>query len=717
MKIVFRADASRWIGSGHVRRCVTLGKELLRRGAEVHLLCRSMPGDQSAYAQEHGLVVHRLAAVDRPRSPERNVVAAHEHWLGVTADEDRRETEEVIQRLRAGSMIDWLVVDHYGLDAHWERAMRPHVNRVMGIDDLADRRHAVDLLLDQNEWADSDSRYGGLVDPDAIQLLGPRYSLVGPEYAEIHPRLPVRATPVRHVLIFFDVTDERNVTGMALEAVRRAGQGRLFVDVVLGQDHPHRDAIRAQAKDAQDARVHEEMLSLAGLMTTADLAIGAGGSTSWERCAVGLPAVVVTMAENQEGMARAFAARGLGWLVGSADQVGTEDLEAVIRQVLAGEDLSEVSRRGRELVDGRGAARVAAALTVSSTTLLRGRQATLADAPLWERCVIPLTSGDASDGSHPKGPSGYGQLPGFEVCQREVTRCRQSLLETAEGVLVAAVRLRDDGGDWTMNCTLEPSFAPSELAKSVVAAGLADLPRLGRFPGSAAPSPAVYVRADWRVSSGRRIAVCSDGGSWLNPYIPHLLADWVVQGHDVCWSHDAALLSEGDVCFYLSYGRIVSRDIRERFRDNLVVHESDLPKGRGWSPLTWQVLDGQEEMAVTLLEAAEAVDAGDIYLQSYMRFEGHELIHEMRESQAAETFLLCRRFIEDPDGVRDSAVPQRGKPTFYPRRRPTDSALDPLRPIAEQFRLLRVVDNERYPAWFELGGHRYRLRIDRYDPS
>lgn len=206
--------------------------------------------------------------------------------------------------------------------------------------------------------------------------------------------------------------------------------------------------------------------------------------------------------------------------------------------------------------------------------------------------------------------------------------------------------------------------------------------------------------------------------------------DWEVQGHRVHWAHDAACPEDitppidenrqpipdrpnllADFCFCLSYGRIVSTATRARFRHTLVVHESDLPRGKGWSPLTWQILEGQQRIPVTLFEAAEQVDSGAIYSQRWLDFQGHELVDELRAEQAEATFNLCRWFVDEYPASAEQARPQSGQQTFYPRRRPEDSRLDPKQTIAEQFNLLRVVDNERYPAFFDYHGERYRIRV------
>ncbi|USR93177.1 hypothetical protein NEA10_13805 [Phormidium yuhuli AB48] len=167
----------------------------------------------------------------------------------------------------------------------------------------------------------------------------------------------------------------------------------------------------------------------------------------------------------------------------------------------------------------------------------------------------------------------------------------------------------------------------------------------------------------------------------------------------------------GDLCFYLSCGQLVPASVRQRFQHNLVVHESDLPQGKGWSPLTWQILEGRNSIPVTMLEAVERVDSGDIYLQEWLEFQGGELIDELRQAQGEATLRLCRRFVADYPKILRQAQPQRSEESFYPRRRPRDSQLDVQGSLAEQFSLLRVVDNERYPAFIDYNGRRYVLKV------
>jgi methionyl-tRNA formyltransferase len=195
------------------------------------------------------------------------------------------------------------------------------------------------------------------------------------------------------------------------------------------------------------------------------------------------------------------------------------------------------------------------------------------------------------------------------------------------------------------------------------------------------------------------IAVCSDRTSWINPSITSLLIEWLADGYQCIWTHDADQLEHADICFYLSYSKRVDQETRAKFKNNLVVHESDLPQGKGWSPLSWQILEGKNKIPVTLIEADERVDSGVIYAQEWIGFEGHELVDDLRAAQAAMTRQLCRWFVDAyPDNLAQAKV-QGGIESFYLRRRPKDSQLDPNKTIKEQFNLLRISDNERYPAF------------------
>ncbi len=186
-------------------------------------------------------------------------------------------------------------------------------------------------------------------------------------------------------------------------------------------------------------------------------------------------------------------------------------------------------------------------------------------------------------------------------------------------------------------------------------------------------------------------------------------------GFRCTWVHNANELIVGGVCFYLSYGKIVGEEVLAKFKHNLVVHESDLPKGKGWSPLTWQILEGKNTIPVTLFEADVKVDSGVIYAQEWLEFDGTELIDELRQAQAEATIRLCREFVANYPQSTTLGKQQIGEETFYRRRTPKDSELDLNKTLAEQINLLRVVDNTNYPAYFVYKDTVYYLQVCKRD--
>jgi methionyl-tRNA formyltransferase len=201
--------------------------------------------------------------------------------------------------------------------------------------------------------------------------------------------------------------------------------------------------------------------------------------------------------------------------------------------------------------------------------------------------------------------------------------------------------------------------------------------------------------------------LCDNPHSWMVPYAENMKTVLLNMGHDVRLIFIQEEIKVGDILVLLSCENVF-RNLSLN-KHNLVIHESALPEGKGWSPLTWQVLKGENKVAVTLFEATERVDDGPIYGQIFIEMNGSELIDELREKQAIASMQLLLTFLKAYPAVM--SIPQSGESSYYPRRRAEDSKLDEKKTIAEQFNLLRVCDNDRYPAFFEINGEKYILKI------
>ena len=314
MTIAFRTDASLEIGTGHVMRCLTLARAAREAGAACRFVTRALPGHMGDRIADEGFDVTLLPA---PGGAPPGGPPVHAHWAGVPWAEDAGETRAALAPAPPG----WLVVDHYAFDARWQRAACPAGTRLMVIDDLADRPHDGDLLLDQN-LGHAAADYDGLVPERCTRLIGPRYALLRPEFAEMRAAALARRARrqgLRRLLVTMGGVDRANATSVVLEALRGAPlPDDLRIIVVMGGQAPSLERVQALAAEMPRAtEVVVNVADMAARMAQADLAIGAGGGTTWERCALGLPSIIVETADNQAGIAGALAGAGAGLAPGA----------------------------------------------------------------------------------------------------------------------------------------------------------------------------------------------------------------------------------------------------------------------------------------------------------------------------------------------------------------------------------------------------------------
>ena len=309
MNIAIRVDASSQIGTGHFMRTLTLAKELSKRGAKVRFVSRHLPEYLQDMLSEK---VYEFRILDRPINETMQDELAHSKWLGTTQHEDAQDTTQAL----SDRIWDWLVIDNYALDARWESVLRKSAKRLLVIDDLADRMHDCDILLDQNYYADKETRYTGKVPVTCQLLLGPHYALLREEFSQWRQQVKPRTGSVKRILVFFGGVDADNFTGLTIDALARLGISGLHIDVVIGAQHPYREKIESACIEYMFS-CYVQTDRMAELMATADLAIGAGGSATWERCCLGLPSLVVSLADNQTDIVKGLDLLGAGQYIES----------------------------------------------------------------------------------------------------------------------------------------------------------------------------------------------------------------------------------------------------------------------------------------------------------------------------------------------------------------------------------------------------------------
>lgn len=361
--VVFRADSSIDIGTGHVMRCLTLAEQLRQQGARCLFVSREHAGNLLSLVHERGFEAARLPVQDVAEIEVRSDEGQPEHarWLGASWQIDARETLAAI----AGLTVDWLVVDHYALDHRWESELKTACHKLMVIDDLVDRRHDCDFFLNQN-LGRRDADHSALVPKGTKVLLGPDYALLRPEFSELRESAVRRrdTAPMRRILVSMGGIDKGNATAQVLATLRSAEMpADCQVTIVMGKDAPWLEEIHGMATSMPfPTVVISGVANMARLMAESDLAIGAAGGTALERCCMGLPSIIIVMAENQRHGAREMARTDSALVIESAGDI-SEELPHAIATMVDDAYRMQMSLRCRRVTDGNGCERVVAAMS------------------------------------------------------------------------------------------------------------------------------------------------------------------------------------------------------------------------------------------------------------------------------------------------------------------------------------------------------------------
>jgi UDP-2,4-diacetamido-2,4,6-trideoxy-beta-L-altropyranose hydrolase len=358
-RIVFRTDASLSIGTGHVMRCLSLADALQKRGAVCHFICRSHPGHLIDHILACG---HTVTALPQTEMGFTETTPVHAFWLGTDWRNDARETRAVLQ----GQRTDWLVIDHYALDARWESEVRPACERLLVIDDLADRPHDCDLLLDQN-LGRAVQDYAAWVPASCKVLAGPQHALLRTDFSDWRDRIQARraTAQLQRLLITLGGVDKDNATSQVLKVLCDCALPEdCKITVVMGPKAPWLADVRLHAaKMPWPTDVRVDVRNMAQLMAESDLCIGAAGSTNWERCCMGLPCLLLVLADNQQSSAKALAqARAVQVVAFSSIAVS---LPAHIKALASGNSLAQMSAAAFAITDGLGAPQLAQQMLAS----------------------------------------------------------------------------------------------------------------------------------------------------------------------------------------------------------------------------------------------------------------------------------------------------------------------------------------------------------------
>lgn len=349
MKVAFRVDSSLEIGSGHLMRCLTLARSLSEKGTGIFFICRDLDGNISRLVEDAGF---NLCLLDNKKEVLCPNSIGYEKWLGTHWSIDSHDTQEALKQT---GVVDWIIVDHYALDKNWETQLREYAKGIFIIDDLANRPHDCNILLDQNFYSDPDNRYIGLVYTNTKLLLGPSFALLRKEFKMQRELLRERDGSIKNIMVFFGLNDNTNETQKTLQALLSAKTEGIEMNIILGTNNPNKDKIEQISNGHSNIKCLSKVTNMSELMSKADLFIGAGGTTTFERCCLGLPSLVITVAENQVKAIKDMHEAGFLHYLGYTAKVSEQHILDTINHLLNNADqLKKYSEKASSLVDGSG---------------------------------------------------------------------------------------------------------------------------------------------------------------------------------------------------------------------------------------------------------------------------------------------------------------------------------------------------------------------------
>lgn len=348
MNVAIRVDASCIMGTGHVMRCLVLAKKLLQRGHDVCMISRPLEGNLIAYCQSQHISVKILPCIEEGLlKKNKNTYAS---WLGVSQETDAAQS---VAALRSFSP-DWLVFDHYALDKTWQHIMQVLNVKILAIDDLAERQHACDILLDTNPWENKNVRYINRIPSHALSLLGPKYALLRDMFAQLKQHPPLKKH--NQLLVFFSGADPTGENLKLLKACQTFSTLPFEIKMVFGMANPMKTELLA-ASFPDFLTCVERLPDFEKELSASRYAFGSAGVSAIERSCLNIPATLVCIAQNQRLMAEQLAASGQCRYLGEAENTHTQTyIDELTWLCEHWETLPEMPKNSD--IDGHGADRV-----------------------------------------------------------------------------------------------------------------------------------------------------------------------------------------------------------------------------------------------------------------------------------------------------------------------------------------------------------------------
>lgn len=649
MKAIFRCDSGKLIGSGHLSRCILLAKFLERYGYNVEFISRNHKGNFNHIILNNNFKLNQLELKKINLHDKNN---SYKSWLGASVEEDVNDTIEIIKYANPSLLI----VDHYAVDEEWEKQVKKYTKKILVIDDLANRKHFCDILIDNNYLENFQERYDGLTNKKCIRLLGPSYTFINPSYFKFKKNNLNFKKNVQKILIYMGGGDVDNITIRLINYFINSNYN-LEITVVSSEPQTIKKKIHKNTKNNIDILSYQKDLSV--LFSNSDLIIGGGGVTTWERLFLSVPSIVISVADNQVAACKYLEKQKFINYFGHVSEFNNKNFKIFFEKVLF--DLHKSKNlKTKNLIDGNGLNRLIKIINEKNFCN-----------------KISLTS-------EPNSSTRFN-LQSNDLKIGSLTH------STNKDVICYSYRLSKDFKN-------SPTLSNSIFFK------------LSCFYNT------ILINDNFLYFSKSKnykykVSLLTDKNSWINTHIENLVYYLLRKNIAVSLVHDQSQLQDGDYCFLLGCSQILKRSVNKKFKKIFVVHESDLPKGRGWSPLSWEILNNSYQFYVSLIQISDRIDSGNIYLKKRFKLKGNELYCEWKKIQANYSFIVIKQFLLLKN--KDVSLKQLGDATYYKRRKPEDSELNINLPLIEQFNLLRIVDNDSFPAFFRYRNSKFFLKISK----
>ena len=372
MNIVFRVDSSIKIGSGHLVRCINLAKELIKKNISISFLSRAHLGNLNELVKKEGFNLITLKKKDIYDESDED----YSSWLGVSQKDDAIESIDAMGNLEC----DLLIIDHYGIDHEWEKTLKNKAKKILVIDDLANRKHECDFLLDHNYRIDSKKRYLNLIQEKTELLVGPEFALLNEAFYQNRKIKKYSEKEYINLFIFLSSNIRQDLIYRFIKILEKKDFNKIKTHIVLGKNASIISNIREIKRENPNINFYEYLPNLAKLMVNSDIAIGAGGVTTLERMCVGLPSIVISIAENQEEICIDLQKLKLIDYLGKAHDVKDEDIRSALLKIISDRKyLREHSLKIQSFVDGLGAKRLAEYLLPAKKESYKIREACMKD--------------------------------------------------------------------------------------------------------------------------------------------------------------------------------------------------------------------------------------------------------------------------------------------------------------------------------------------------